>query len=133
MGYVNKKGYTVIYVGVHDPHANTCGCAYEHRIIASKMIGRPLKDTEIVHHIDGDSLNNDESNLQVIGSNAEHKALHRSPDCTKRLPGEPNPTIECKCGCGETFKKYAKDGRVRAWVKFHYCKSKTSAKKELTC
>ena len=48
---------------------------HEHRVIASFQIGRPLLKEEIVHHIDGNSWNNDPSNLQVM-TRAEHSRIH---------------------------------------------------------
>lgn len=39
---------------------------HEHRVVAEKMIGRPLRKGEIVHHKDGDKQNNDPSNLSVM-------------------------------------------------------------------
>jgi hypothetical protein len=38
---------------------------YIHRIIAEKKFGRRLKKFEVVHHIDGNKLNNDPRNLFV--------------------------------------------------------------------
>lgn len=52
------------------------GYEYEHRLVAGTMIGRPLRPDEHVHHIDGDGLNNDPTNLEVL-SHAEHMARHR--------------------------------------------------------
>jgi len=49
---------------------------WTHRRVASESLGRPLKDGEVVHHIDLDKLNNEPSNLIVL-SNSEHLALHR--------------------------------------------------------
>lgn len=37
----------------------------EHRLIMEKMIGRPLRANENVHHLDGDKANNDPSNLEL--------------------------------------------------------------------
>lgn len=37
----------------------------------------------------------------------------------KRKKGEPNPTIECACGCGQTFEKYDKYDRPRMFIKEH--------------
>lgn len=54
-----------------------------HRLVMEKVLGRPLKPTEHVHHIDGDKLNNDPSNLIVLGSR-DHAivTLHSCPNCT---------------------------------------------------
>ena len=49
---------------------------HEHRRIAEAMIGRPLRAGEVVHHLDGNKLNNAPSNLVVLSSQAEHCKAH---------------------------------------------------------
>lgn len=39
-----------------------------HREIVEQVLGRPLKQGEVVHHIDGDKLNNTKSNLLVCAN-----------------------------------------------------------------
>ena len=51
---------------------------HEHRKVAEEILGRPLQKGEIVHHIDGDKLNNAPENLMVLSSQAEHARLHFS-------------------------------------------------------
>lgn len=46
-----------------------------HRDIVEQALGRLLSKDEVVHHIDGNKLNNDLSNLQVL-SPSEHARLH---------------------------------------------------------
>ena len=50
---------------------------HEHRVVAERMLGRKLKKSEVVHHIDLNKQNNDEKNLVVLPSNSEHSHLHQ--------------------------------------------------------
>ena len=49
---------------------------YEHRLVASKIIGRKLLKQEQVHHIDMNILNNKEDNLLVTKNLSEHNLYH---------------------------------------------------------
>lgn len=46
------------------------------RTVMEKALERSLVPGEVVHHIDGDSGNNDLSNLMLFKSNVEHAAYH---------------------------------------------------------
>ena len=48
-----------------------------HRCVAEKMLGRPLKDTEIVHHKNRDKQDNSFGNLQVFKNQSEHGKVHK--------------------------------------------------------
>ena len=76
------KGYRYLYCADH--HSGQRYVA-EHRLVVEREIGRPLRRSEVVHHIDGDSLNNAAANLQVFSSNAEHlrhELTGRTPNWT---------------------------------------------------
>ncbi len=45
---------------------------FEHREVMEKALGRKLLCTEVIHHKDGNKLNNELSNLQLFASQAEH-------------------------------------------------------------
>jgi hypothetical protein len=47
----------------------------EHRHIVEQRLGRKLSSNEVVHHVDGDRLNNDPNNFAIL-SRAEHSRLH---------------------------------------------------------
>jgi hypothetical protein len=59
-GHLNSGGYRVIYDPVR--HKRTL----EHRLVAEKMLGRPLASDEVVHHLDGNRANNSPDNLVVM-------------------------------------------------------------------
>lgn len=63
-----KDGYRYVYIGNrrYEP---------EHRIVMERFLGRKLKSEEHIHHIDGDTLNNSPSNLQIVTS-SEHLKIH---------------------------------------------------------
>jgi hypothetical protein len=47
-----------------------------HRWVIEKHLGRRLKKEEVVHHIDGNKLNNNIENLQLFKNQDEHHAHH---------------------------------------------------------
>ena len=50
--------------------------ALVHRTVMAEFIGRPLRSSEVVHHIDGDKTNNEINNLALM-TRAAHTRLHR--------------------------------------------------------
>lgn len=62
---ISSGGYVILHKGKK----------YQHRLVMEKILGRPLRRAEIVHHLDGDPKNNDPANLRVM-SQAAHLREH---------------------------------------------------------
>ena len=50
---------------------------YVHRKVASEILGRELKETEVVHHIDHNRSNNNPNNLMVFKTTRDHTLFHK--------------------------------------------------------
>ncbi len=83
-GKINKSkiriecGYRFIYMPDHPFAGKQSRKNYvqEHRVVCEKHLKRSIFEHEIIHHIDGDKLNNSPENLYVFNSNGEHLAFH---------------------------------------------------------
>lgn len=69
-------GYLFVYCPDH-PKCTKRGLVLEHRLVMEISLGRFLRKGEVVHHIDGDRLNNSRKNLRLFASQAEHSSHHR--------------------------------------------------------
>lgn len=66
--YIDANGYRMLGKS-HNRKA-------EHRVVMEDYLGRELKPSEIVHHIDGEKLNNDIDNL-CLTNRSDHINEHR--------------------------------------------------------
>lgn len=84
-GTVYINGYPVVYAPAH-PRAKSNGYVREHILVAEKHLGRPLKDGEVVHHINENKKDCRPENLMVFQSQSDHMRYHwmmRNPDKCK--------------------------------------------------
>ncbi len=71
---ITDHGYKLIYINGKN--------IYEHRHVMETHLGRPLKTFEIVHHKDGNRLNNEFDNLEIM-IRSDHNRLHYFSDPKK--------------------------------------------------
>jgi Fe-S cluster assembly iron-binding protein IscA len=113
-----EHGYLLVRVGTDHPLSDVRGYAYKHRLVAEAALGRPLRDDEAVWFKNGNRLDCDPDNLEVL-TNAERRFRERKPGCNRRLPREPNRQAFCECGCGVSFPAFDAYGRPRRFVSGH--------------
>lgn len=107
-GAVVNKGYRYLY-RPHHPKARRNRRRYilEHRLLMEEHLGRYLEDNEVVHHKNGDTLDNRIENLELYTTNALHlrsslkgKCPNWSKDGRRRTlegarkPRKPHPPAE---------------------------------------
>lgn len=94
-----NNGYQYFFDKNH-PLAHKDGKVLYHRHMASLKIGRWLTNEEIVHHIDGNRVNNDVNNIQVLESQREHTIIEN------KIRGNTIHTISNCKDCSKELKMY---------------------------
>jgi len=85
-GRVKIKGYWHIYCPGHPKARKPVPYVPEHRLVMEKILGRYLKDGEVVHHANRDREDNRPENLRLYSSNGKHlhdELLGRCPKWTE--------------------------------------------------
>ena len=118
----NPERYVVLYKPNH-PNSNTQGRIREHVYKATLALGRALKNKELVHHVDSNPKNNENSNLIICENAKYHALLHARTDA---LDACGNADF-MKCAyCGEyddPINMYVRPVAYQAWHKD--CRSKS--------
>jgi hypothetical protein len=71
----DKRGYIRILKPDH-PHADNHGYVYEHVLVASNVLGKPLPPGTDIHHVNEVKHDNRPDNLVICEDTAYHQLLH---------------------------------------------------------
>lgn len=72
---INGQGYVEIWSPYH-PYVRGKGYVKEHRLVMEKHLKRFLDPKEVVHHKNGNKLDNRIENLELFESNGVHTSKH---------------------------------------------------------
>lgn len=73
--HLREDGYILIRIGIISSKTKGTKYRLEHRIVMEESLGRPLLRSEVVHHKDGNTSNNNIDNLELI-TQSEHAKIH---------------------------------------------------------
>lgn len=74
-GWHKSQGYVKRLVTEH-PFVDSRGYVMEHRLVLEEKMGEFLPKKVVVHHIDNNRENNEETNLKVLNDQKSHAKIH---------------------------------------------------------
>jgi len=101
-GTINSEGYRIISTGKRKQRIR------EHRLIMEKHIGRKLEAHEIIHHLNGDRLDNRTENLEIT-TLCEHNKKHPHP----MLGRHHSPESKSKMSASRVGKKHSAETKAK--------------------
>lgn len=82
---IDADGYVLVWTPPGTPGRRGSGYILEHRMLAERRLGRHLKRSEVVHHVNGDKQDNRLENLVVFENNANHLRHELADDAVHAL------------------------------------------------
>jgi hypothetical protein len=84
-----RKSRNKSYVSAYAPGHPRGRYVFEHILVAERVLGKVLPIGTVVHHIDGNGLNNANNNLVICQDEVYHKLLHKR-DAAYKASGHPD-------------------------------------------
>lgn len=89
---------------------------YQHRVVAERLLGRPLLPSEQVHHLNGVKDDNRPENLEVVDRRTHLVQHWQEGHYSSRVELQTAPHRPC-AGCGEVAKIHGQDLCRRCYMR----------------
>ena len=89
-----------------------------HRLVMEEHLGRKLKSSEVIHHIDGDKQNNKIDNLILFPTKSAHTKFHIQKGDLRLMNGDNRKEVfdgkvKCvKCGVYKKLRDFTKNKKA---------------------
>lgn len=94
------------------PFCNAQGYVLEHRLVMELYLGRYLTNKEVIHHIDGNTMNNEIDNLEIM-TQSKHVSNHNNQRQYNRSDKSNRSCILCK-----SDKTYINKKKFPVWYRY---------------
>lgn len=100
------EGYPALWAPDHPRATNRY--VFEHVLVIERVLGKPLAEPHVVHHVDQNPTNNRNDNLCVLENQTEHMALHTRLRVLRAGGNAWTQRMCCRCNKPKDFDQFYK-------------------------